>query len=152
MERVTTHANTADAVSRNDLKFAVAQGWLIAQLDLSRAYSILRRIAADSEFAHAEAHGLIIQDLKPQIDKQIQNWKPCWLSPRACTNGSQQAVCLSVVRNSQWLIPRACTNGSHWNFQRKTHTYVCTLSHFAKQRQTCQAGSLLNGRYDRWVL
>ena len=77
MERVTTHANIADAVSRNDVKFAVAQGWLIAQLDLSRAHSILRRIAADSEFAHAEAHSLLIQELRPQIDKHIQNWKPC---------------------------------------------------------------------------
>ena len=77
MERVTTHANIADAVSRNDVKFAVAQGWLIAQLDLSRAYSILRRIAADSEFAHAEAHSLLIQELRPQIDKHIQNWNPC---------------------------------------------------------------------------
>ena len=74
MERVTTHANIADAVSRNDVSFAQSQGWLIAQLDLSKAYSILRRIATDSEFAHAEAHSLMIQDLRPQIDKQICGW------------------------------------------------------------------------------
>ena len=74
MERVTTHANIADAVSRNDVSFAQSQGWLIAQLDLSKAYSILRRIATDSEFAHAEAHSLMIQDLRPQIDKQICDW------------------------------------------------------------------------------
>ena len=63
MERVTTHANIADAVSRNDVSFAQSQGWMIAQIDLSRAYAIIRRIATDPEFAHAEAHRLLIQDL-----------------------------------------------------------------------------------------
>ena len=72
MEKVTTHATSADAVSRKDVGFAQSQGWMIAEIDLTEAYSILRRIATDPEFAHEEAHRLLIQDLRPQIDKQIR--------------------------------------------------------------------------------
>jgi hypothetical protein len=60
MEKVTTHATSADAVSRKDVGFAQSQGWMIAQIDLTRAYSILRRLATDPEFAHEEAHRLLI--------------------------------------------------------------------------------------------
>lgn len=54
-ERVSTHANISDAVSRGDFREAEQRGWTRLHVELRPLWPILRRVATDSIYAITEA-------------------------------------------------------------------------------------------------
>jgi hypothetical protein len=73
-ERVSSKAKISDAVSRGDFKEAQEEGWLHLDIDYSKTYDILRRVASDELYAHDQAPRDLRLALCGQVSRQLSSF------------------------------------------------------------------------------
>ena len=71
IERVSSGANWADSVSRNDFSLANAKGWIRLRPQLNHIWPILKQIATDSDFAHGMGHSQLASALQASVKLQL---------------------------------------------------------------------------------
>jgi hypothetical protein len=70
-QRVSTHSNPADAISREDFAYAQAKGWTRLHPQWQEIYEILIRCSTDILFAHRRAPTLAVESLKQQLQISV---------------------------------------------------------------------------------
>ena len=71
IERVSSGANWADSVSRDDFSLSEQKGWIRMRPMLSHIWPILKRIATESTFAHSSGHQELSRALQASVQGQL---------------------------------------------------------------------------------
>ena len=71
IERVSSGANWADSVSRNDFSLSEQKGWIRMRPRLNYIWPILKRIATESTFAHSSGHQELSRALQESVQGQL---------------------------------------------------------------------------------
>ena len=71
IERVSSSANWADSVSRNDWTLVKQRKWIRLHAKLNHVWPILQRIATDSEFARGQGPFHLAEALQGEVQGQL---------------------------------------------------------------------------------
>ena len=71
IERVSSGANWADSVSRDDFSLAKAKGWIRLRPRLNYIWPILQKIATDADFAHGRGQEELADALQASVAGQL---------------------------------------------------------------------------------
>ena len=71
VERVSSGANWADSVSRNDFSLAREKGWIRLRPVLNYIWPILHKIAIDADYAHGKGQEVLAEALQATVAAQL---------------------------------------------------------------------------------